>query len=90
MDELCDESHDSSGGEEYDIKITKYDNSFTCNMNDDKCTRSQCQCDSHMVDEIVKALKNDRLNRNQWVDNGQKIRLRSRHYRSCSNKFNRY
>ena len=78
MDELCDESHDSSG-EEYDIKITKYDNSFTCNMNDDKCTRSQCQCDSHMVDELVKALKNDRLNRNQWVDQEQSIKLRSRY-----------
>ena len=64
MDKIChtDETGSHSSGE-YDIKITKYDNSFTCNMNDDKCTRSYCQCDSHMVDELVTALKEDKLNR---------------------------
>ena len=44
MDGFCRDDFEPNTGD-YNIKITKYDNSFTCNMNEDKCTRSQCQCD---------------------------------------------
>ena len=41
MDQICegnDMLDDINNEDEYNIKITKYDNSFTCNLNEDKCS----------------------------------------------------
>ena len=43
--------------DEYNIKITKYDNSFTCNLNEDKCSQSKCLCDSFLIDQLIEELK---------------------------------
>ena len=48
---------DVNNEDEYNIKITKYDNSFTCNLNEDKCSQSKCLCDSFLIDQLIEELK---------------------------------
>ena len=48
---------DVNNDDEYNIKITKYDNSFTCNLNEDKCSQSKCLCDSFLIDQLIEELK---------------------------------
>ena len=48
---------DVENEDEYNIKITKYDNSFTCNLNEDKCSQSKCLCDSFLIDQLIEELK---------------------------------